>query len=164
MNLNQSNLSSLFDWKASHSWFLLILNFSVKKPIIYSLFLQMPFFMGPLPVSYLVSYSWWALPVLIGCNHGKIHRVPSRTWVSGNFAFTNFDILIINLITFFMDVTLYMVSKEGFGGVSKVKTIEVPSIVPTYDGTTVQLNFDNLNSAGLLSLNHNLLNMYSEVQ
>ena len=54
-------------------------------------------------------------------------------------------------------------SKKGFGGVSKVKTIEVPSIVPAYDGTTVQLNFDNLNSAGLLSLNHNLLNKYSEV-
>ena len=50
-----------------------------------------------------------------------------------------------------------MVSKEGFGGVSKGKTIEVPSIVP------VQLNFDNLNSAGLLSLNHNLFNKYSEV-
>ena len=47
-----------------------------------------------------------------------------------------------------------MVSKEGFGGVSKVKTIEVPSIVPTYDGTTVQLNFDNVNSAGFLYLNH----------
>ena len=108
-----SNLNSLFDWKVSNSWFLKFSTdvqfFRKKINNTLSLFLQMPFFMGPLPVSYLVSYSWWALPVLIGCNHGKIHRVPSRTWVSGNFAFTNFDILIINLITFFMDVTLYMV-------------------------------------------------------
>ena len=53
--------------------------------------------------------------------------------------------------------------RRDLGGVSKVKTIKIPSIVPAYDGTTVQLNFDNLNSAGLLSLNHNLFNKHSEV-
>ena len=45
-----------------------------------------------------------------------------------------------------MDVTLYMVSKEKFGRVSKLKTIKVPSIVPAYDGTTVQLQFKFLSN------------------
>ena len=73
-------------------------------------------FMDRLLVLCLVFCSWWVLPVLIGYNHGKIRRVPSRIWGYGNSVSINFAIQITNLTTFSMAAMLSMETSTDWSG------------------------------------------------